>query len=88
MTPAAVAATAAATPRPSGVGREAQGLRGLRGLRGTVGSTTDMPEDIDGGTVVPFTGGGPAATAVSAGAVAAFTRVVNGEGVRSPGRPR
>lgn len=126
MTLAAVAATAA-TPRPSGEGREAQGLRMLRGMwthladpsldtggiwrvmwlglgpdnanmayiaqdmsgtnrfavvvRGTVGSTTDMLEDIDVGTVVPFPEGGSAATAVSAGAMAAFTQVVNAAGI-------
>ncbi|MEW1656593.1 IPT/TIG domain-containing protein [Streptomyces sp. NPDC093707] len=49
-------------------------------VRGTVGNATDTMEDLDVGTVVPFTVGGSANAAVSAGAMAAFTQVVNARG--------
>lgn len=50
-------------------------------VRGTVDNPTDTMEDLDVGTVVPFTAGGsPAPVAVSAGAMAAFTQVVNARG--------
>ncbi|MFJ5924875.1 IPT/TIG domain-containing protein [Kitasatospora sp. NPDC092948] len=47
-------------------------------LRGTVGNVTDLLEDLDVGTVVPFTAvGSPSApVAVSKGAMEAFTQVV------------
>lgn len=51
-------------------------------VRGTVGAPTDMMEDLDVGTLVPFTAGGsPSPVAVSAGAMAAFTQVVNAPGL-------
>ncbi|MFD9685929.1 IPT/TIG domain-containing protein [Kitasatospora sp. NPDC059088] len=48
-------------------------------LRGTVGNVTDLLEDLDVGTVVPFTAvGAPSApVSVSQGAMAAFTQVVS-----------
>ncbi len=50
-------------------------------VRGTVDSPLDMMEDLDVGTVVPFTAAGsPTPVAVSAGAMAAFTQVVNATG--------
>ncbi|PJN28138.1 IPT/TIG domain-containing protein [Kitasatospora sp. CB02891] len=47
-------------------------------LRGTVANVTDLLEDLDVGTVVPFAivGQPPAAVAVSKGAMEAFTQVV------------
>ncbi|MFI6081321.1 IPT/TIG domain-containing protein [Streptomyces sp. NPDC051217] len=51
-------------------------------VRGTVSAPTDMMEDLDVGTPVPFTAGGsPSPVAVSAGAMAAFTQVVNAPGI-------
>ncbi|MFI1397052.1 IPT/TIG domain-containing protein [Streptomyces sp. NPDC020681] len=50
-------------------------------VRGTVSSPIDMMEDLDVGTVVAFTAGGSADVAVSAGAMAAFTQVVNARGI-------
>ncbi len=51
-------------------------------LRGTVGNATDLMEDLDVGTVVPFTAcGSPEPVAVSAGAMAAFTQIVNAPGI-------
>jgi hypothetical protein len=51
-------------------------------VRGTVGSLTDMMEDLDVGTVVPFTdGGSPTEISVAAGAMAAFTQVVTAGGI-------
>ncbi|MET8544833.1 hypothetical protein ABZW03_29950 [Kitasatospora sp. NPDC004799] len=45
-------------------------------VRGTVGSITDILEDLDVGTVVPFTASGsPTPVAVSKGALTAFTQV-------------
>lgn len=50
-------------------------------VRGTVDGPTDMMEDLDVGSVVPFTAAGSAdPVAVSAGAMAAFTQVVNASG--------
>ncbi|MFI9273420.1 alpha/beta fold hydrolase [Kitasatospora sp. NPDC052896] len=46
-------------------------------VRGTVGNAIDMLEDLDVGTVVPFTVGGPSPVSVSKGAMTAFTQVVN-----------
>ncbi|MDH6143733.1 hypothetical protein P3T35_005768 [Kitasatospora sp. GP30] len=44
--------------------------------RGTIGNITDILEDLDVGTVVPFTASGsPTAVAVSKGAMTAFTEV-------------
>ncbi|ARF81861.1 IPT/TIG domain-containing protein [Kitasatospora aureofaciens] len=43
--------------------------------RGTIGSLPDILEDLDVGTVVPFTPAGSQAIAVSKGAMAAFTQV-------------
>ncbi|KJS59664.1 lipase family protein [Streptomyces rubellomurinus] len=47
-------------------------------LRGTVGNVTDLLEDLDVGTMVPFTaiGSSSAPVAVSKGAMEAFTQVV------------
>lgn len=51
-------------------------------VRGTVSAPTDMMEDLDVGTLVPFTAGGSTSpVAVSAGAMAAFTQVVNTPGI-------
>ncbi|MEV0776932.1 IPT/TIG domain-containing protein [Streptomyces sp. NPDC050428] len=51
-------------------------------VRGTVSAPTDMMEDLDVGTLVPFTAGRPPSpVAVSAGATAAFTQVVNTPGL-------
>ncbi|MFD4658689.1 IPT/TIG domain-containing protein [Kitasatospora sp. NPDC058444] len=45
-------------------------------VRGTVGNITDILEDLDVGTVVPFTASGsPTPVAVSKGAMTAFTQV-------------
>ncbi|GGJ70066.1 IPT/TIG domain-containing protein [Streptomyces brasiliensis] len=44
-------------------------------VRGTIDNPLDMMEDLDVGTVVPFTAGGSKDVAVSAGAMAAFTQV-------------
>ncbi|WP_354644559.1 IPT/TIG domain-containing protein [Kitasatospora camelliae] len=44
-------------------------------VRGTVSSAIDTMEDLDVGTVVPFTAGGAAPVSVSKGAMAAFTQV-------------
>ncbi|WP_159074292.1 lipase family protein [Streptomyces dioscori] len=50
-------------------------------VRGTVDSPVDMMEDLDVGTLVPFTAAGSAApVAVSAGAMAAFTEIANARG--------
>ncbi|MGW0999053.1 lipase family protein [Streptomyces sp. NPDC002520] len=53
-------------------------------VRGTIGNPTDMMEDLDVGTVVPFTAGGSKDVAVSAGAMAAFTQVAT---ARPPSGP-
>lgn len=46
--------------------------------RGTTPNLTDISEDLEVGTVVPFTAGGaPQPIAVSAGAMAAFTQIAN-----------
>ncbi|MFD8785010.1 IPT/TIG domain-containing protein [Kitasatospora sp. NPDC059599] len=45
-------------------------------VRGTVGNAIDTVEDLDVGTVVPFTVGGPSPVSVSKGAMTAFTQVV------------
>ncbi|WP_405527119.1 lipase [Streptomyces avidinii] len=46
-------------------------------IRGTVGSVTDLMEDLDVGTVVPFSlAGMPSPVSVSKGAMKAFTEVV------------
>jgi pimeloyl-ACP methyl ester carboxylesterase len=50
-------------------------------VRGTVDNPVDMMEDLDVGTLVPFTAGGSPDIAVSAGAMAAFTQIVNTRGV-------
>ncbi|MCX4825838.1 IPT/TIG domain-containing protein [Streptomyces sp. NBC_01142] len=51
-------------------------------VRGTVDSPIDTMEDLDVGTVVPFTAtGSPVPLAVSAGAMAAFTQIVNARGI-------
>ncbi|MFE1173996.1 IPT/TIG domain-containing protein [Streptomyces sp. NPDC058773] len=56
-------------------------------VRGTISNPTDMMEDLDVGTVVPFTPGGSSNTAVSAGAMAAFTQVASARGITwAPGR--
>jgi hypothetical protein len=44
-------------------------------VRGTIGNPTDMMEDLDVGTVVPFTASGSKDVAVSAGSMAAFTQI-------------
>ncbi|MBL1095116.1 IPT/TIG domain-containing protein [Streptomyces coffeae] len=53
-------------------------------VRGTIANPTDMMEDLDVGTVVPFTAGGSPNVAVSAGAMAAFTQIVTVRGITSP----
>ncbi|MFB6437902.1 IPT/TIG domain-containing protein [Streptomyces sp. NPDC056411] len=50
-------------------------------VRGTIDNPTDMMEDLDVGTVVPFSAGGSANVAVSAGAMDAFTQVVTARGI-------
>ncbi|MFK0258543.1 IPT/TIG domain-containing protein [Streptomyces sp. NPDC090445] len=50
-------------------------------VRGTVSNPTDMMEDLDVGTVVPFTAGGSTDIAVSTGAMAAFTQVATARGI-------
>ncbi|WP_406513745.1 hypothetical protein OG851_38435 [Streptomyces sp. NBC_00161] len=50
-------------------------------VRGTVDNPTDTMEDLDVGTVVPFTAGGSANVAVSTGAMAAFTQVATACGI-------
>ncbi|MFD0345104.1 lipase family protein [Kitasatospora aburaviensis] len=45
-------------------------------VRGTVGNEIDTLEDLDVGTVVPFTVGGAPPVSVSKGAMTAFTQVV------------
>ncbi|MER7468101.1 IPT/TIG domain-containing protein [Streptomyces sp. NPDC097981] len=50
-------------------------------VRGTVSNPTDTMEDLDVGTVVPFTAGGSTDIAVSAGAMAAFTQVATARGI-------
>ncbi|MEU6237934.1 IPT/TIG domain-containing protein [Kitasatospora sp. NPDC047058] len=45
-------------------------------VRGTVGNEIDTLEDLDVGTVVPFTVGGSAPVSVSKGAMTAFTQIV------------
>ncbi|WP_371679408.1 IPT/TIG domain-containing protein [Streptomyces sp. NBC_01276] len=50
-------------------------------VRGTVSQPIDTMEDLDVGTVVPFTAGGSADIAVSAGAMAAFTQVATARGI-------
>ncbi|GAA2260070.1 MULTISPECIES: lipase family protein [Kitasatospora] len=44
-------------------------------VRGTVAHAIDMLEDLDVGTVVPFTVGGSSPVSVSKGAMAAFTQI-------------
>lgn len=46
-------------------------------LRGTTANLTDILEDFEVGTVVPFTAGGSGQVAVSKGAMAAFTQIAN-----------
>lgn len=53
-------------------------------VRGTIDNPIDMMEDLDVGTVVPFTAGGSTDAAVSAGAMAAFTQIAT---ARAPGSP-
>ncbi|MFK0199311.1 lipase family protein [Streptomyces lavendulae] len=50
-------------------------------VRGTVSQPLDTMEDLDVGTVVPFTAGGSADIAVSTGAMAAFTQVATARGI-------
>ncbi|MGW7366221.1 lipase family protein [Streptomyces sp. NPDC054841] len=50
-------------------------------VRGTVSNPTDMMEDLDVGTVVPFTAGGSTDIAVSTGAMAAFTQIATARGI-------
>ncbi|MGW7464019.1 lipase family protein [Streptomyces xantholiticus] len=50
-------------------------------VRGTIDNPTDMMEDLDVGTVVPFTAGGSRDAAVSAGAMAAFTQVATARSI-------
>ncbi|MET8682129.1 lipase family protein [Streptomyces sp. NPDC004647] len=50
-------------------------------VRGTIDNPTDIMEDLDVSTVVPFTAGGSADVAVSAGAMAAFTQVATARGI-------
>ncbi|MFF6998278.1 IPT/TIG domain-containing protein [Streptomyces sp. NPDC008313] len=50
-------------------------------VRGTVQAPADMMEDLDVGTVMPFPYGTTTPVAVSAGAMAAFTQVVNAPGL-------
>ncbi|MFI2184528.1 IPT/TIG domain-containing protein [Streptomyces sioyaensis] len=53
--------------------------------RGTDADLTDILEDLDVGTVVPFPeSGSPKPVAVSKGAMDAFTRVVNARSIASP----
>ncbi|MFE7133260.1 IPT/TIG domain-containing protein [Streptomyces sp. NPDC057638] len=55
-------------------------------IRGTIDHPVDMMEDLDVGTIVPFPVNGTALP-VSAGAMAAFTQVVNAPGTTgTPGR--
>ncbi|MFI1166834.1 IPT/TIG domain-containing protein [Streptomyces sp. NPDC020801] len=49
-------------------------------VRGTIDNPIDMMEDLDVGTVVPFTAGGSMDVAVSAGAMAAFTQIATARG--------
>ncbi|WBB59066.1 IPT/TIG domain-containing protein [Streptomyces sp. WMMC500] len=54
-------------------------------VRGTAGSPADMVEDLDVGTLVAFApAGGAELLPVSAGAMAAFTRVVTARGATGP----
>ncbi|WP_405803897.1 IPT/TIG domain-containing protein [Streptomyces sp. NBC_00210] len=50
-------------------------------IRGTIDNPTDIMEDLDVGTVVPFTAGGMANVAVSAGAMAAFTQIATARSI-------
>ncbi|MFE2866120.1 lipase family protein [Embleya sp. NPDC059259] len=50
-------------------------------VRGTVSQPIDTMEDLDVGTVVPFTAGGSTDIAVSTGAMAAFTQVATARGI-------
>ncbi|MFG2721510.1 IPT/TIG domain-containing protein [Streptomyces sp. NPDC048416] len=53
--------------------------------RGTVGNITDILEDLDVGTVVPFTASGsPTPVAVSKGAMTAFTQVTGMVSIPAP----
>jgi hypothetical protein len=54
-------------------------------MRGTNASLTDILEDLDVGTVVPFTASGsPKPVAVSKGAMEAFTQIANARSIISP----
>ncbi|MFB7470747.1 IPT/TIG domain-containing protein [Kitasatospora sp. NPDC056184] len=54
-------------------------------VRGTAGSITDILEDLDVGTVVPFTASGsPTPVAVSKGAMTAFTQVATAVSIPPP----
>ncbi|MGW5128427.1 IPT/TIG domain-containing protein [Streptomyces sp. NPDC004069] len=53
-------------------------------VRGTIANPIDMMEDLDVGTVVPFTAGGSKDIAVSAGAMAAFTQIATARPVGGP----
>ncbi|MFD9482682.1 IPT/TIG domain-containing protein [Streptomyces sp. NPDC059991] len=54
--------------------------------RGTTGNITDILEDLDVGTVVPFTASGsPTPVAVSKGAMTAFTQVASMVSIPPPG---
>ncbi|MFE3886699.1 IPT/TIG domain-containing protein [Streptomyces lydicus] len=50
-------------------------------VRGTIDHPIDMMEDLDVGTVVPFTAGGSTDIAISAGAMAAFTQIITARGI-------
>ncbi|MGW2413762.1 IPT/TIG domain-containing protein [Streptomyces tubercidicus] len=50
-------------------------------IRGTIDNPIDMMEDLDVGTVVPFTAGGSTDIAISAGAMAAFTQIITARGI-------
>lgn len=50
-------------------------------VRGTIDNPIDMMEDLDVGTVVPFTAGGSTDIAISAGAMAAFTQIITARGI-------
>jgi hypothetical protein len=54
-------------------------------LRGTTASLTDILEDLEVGTVVPFAACGTGQVAVSKGAMAAFTQIVNATSIVTPG---
>jgi len=54
-------------------------------LRGTTASLLDILEDLEVGTVVPFAACGTDQVAVSRGAMAAFTQIVNATSFATPG---